>query len=138
MFANYSAGQEFAPHLPANLIQLSHSSAMNNPSPWTTNGTSYQSNPFTFASCLASSKTDNSTFDASNLNYRQWNDRSFEGMDQLAAMRRSSSFTIQQDSRRASAPDSNFGAFVATPTSPTSIQFSKDTDFEQPTATDSR
>lgn len=138
MFANYSAGQDFVPQVPSNVLQLSHSSAMNVSSPWTTTDAHYQSSPFTYASYVANSKSNNVTFDTSNLNYRQWSDRSFEGLDQLSAVRRSSSFTAQQDSRRASAPDSNFGAFVATPTSATSIHFSKDTDFDQPATVDSR
>lgn len=135
VYANHSAGQDFTQYSNTSVSRFTPSSTVNLPSQWTTADAQFQSNPFTFTSFPTGQTSHDMMFAASQ---RQWSGASFETSERPAAVRSSSSYTIQEDSRRASAQDATFGAFVATPTSTTSFQFPQSADYDQSRLLDSR
>lgn len=134
VYANYSAGQDFPQYSTAPLQRFNTSTTVNSSSPWVATDAQYQSTSFPFTSYSAGQTSQDLLFASSSQ--RQWNEPSYETLER-PAIRSASSYTVQQDSRRTSTHDSNFGAFVATPTSTTSIQFPQG-EFDQSRVLDSR
>ena len=76
---------------------------------WATPETNFQNNPFTFTSWPTNDNMFNTT------PQRNWHSASFDTPERPATLRNSSSYSLQEESRRASAQDVGFGAFVGTP-----------------------
>ncbi|KAH7386109.1 hypothetical protein BKA66DRAFT_569410 [Pyrenochaeta sp. MPI-SDFR-AT-0127] len=123
VYANFSAGQDFTQYSSSNTTRFTPSSTVNISSQWVGTDAQYQSNPFAYTSYPTSQTSHDIMFNTAAPSQRQWNSASYDNSERPVAVRSSSSYTIQQDSRRASAHESNFGAFVGTPTSATSIHF---------------
>lgn len=138
VYANYSAGQDFTQYSTANISRFTPTSTVNMSSQWAATDAQFQSNPFNYTSYPTSQASHDMMFNTAAPSQRQWSRTSFDNSDRPVAMRNSSSFTIQQDSRQASGHDSNFGAFVGTPTSTTSMHFPTNGEFEHSTGLDSR
>lgn len=123
-YANFSTGQDYTQYATTNMSRFTPASAAG-ASQWTTSD--FQSTPFTFTSY------------PTEMSYgpvqRQWSN-TYEPTERPSIVRSSSSYT-QDDSRRASAPE-NFGAFVATPTSTTSVHFPQNVEFDTSRFVDSR
>ncbi|KAF1849510.1 uncharacterized protein K460DRAFT_279188 [Cucurbitaria berberidis CBS 394.84] len=139
VYANYSAGQDFSLYSTTNIPRFTPSSAVSMSSPWVTTDAQFQSHPYNFTTYPNGQTSHDMMFDATTSSQRQWNGASFETSERPTVVRSSSSYTIQDDSRRASAHDATFGAFVATPTSTASIHFPHHTvEYDQSRLLDSR
>jgi hypothetical protein len=114
-YANYSTAQDYTLYSAANMPRFAPSTIADSPQ-WTTSETNFQNNPFTFTSW----PTNDTMF---NSPQRNWQSASYDASERPATLRNSSSYSLQEESRRASAQDVGFGAFVGTPTSTTSVHF---------------
>lgn len=124
-YANYTTGQDYSQYAPATMPPFTPSTATNVASQFVVSDTQYQSNPFTFTPYPENHTSNDMLFTASS----QWNSASYDATEQPSATR-TSSLTLKDESRRASAQD-NFSAFVATPTSTTSVQLPHHVDYDQ-------
>lgn len=136
VFANYSTGQDYSQYPATNVSRYTSTPTGNMSSPWVPTDAQFQSTPFTFS--YPSNHTSNDMMFNTTSSQRQWSNSQFESTERPTPVRSSSSYTLPQNSRRESAHDSNYGAFVATPTSTTSIQFPQGLDFEQSQLADTR
>lgn len=136
-YANYTTGQDYSQYAAANMSRFTPSTTVNGSSQWAVSDAQFPSNPFTFTSYPTVHNSNEMMFNAAS-SQRQWNSPSFDPTERPSAVRSSSTYTAQEDSRRASAHENNFGAFVATPTSTTSVHFPQSADFEQARPTVSR
>lgn len=134
VYANYSAGQEYSQYSTANYTPTSTISMS---SPWVPADAQFQSNPFAF-SYPANQPTTDMMYTSGATPQRQWSNGQFDNSERPTPVRNSSSYTLAQDSRQTSAHESNYGGFVATPTSTTSIHFPHTVDFEPPQLVDAR
>jgi len=114
-YANYSTAQDYTHYSPANMPRFAPSTIADSPQ-WATSETNFQNNPFTFTSW----PTNDTMF---NSPQRNWHSASYDASERPATLRNSSSYSLQEESRRASAQDAGFGAFVGTPTSTASVHF---------------
>ncbi|KAI4934590.1 hypothetical protein J4E85_002448 [Alternaria conjuncta] len=114
-YANYSTAQDYTHYSPANMPRFAPSTIADSPQ-WATSETNFQNNPFTFTSW----PTNDTMF---NSPQRNWHSASYDASERPATLRNSSSYSLQEESRRASAQDAGFGAFVGTPTSTASAHF---------------
>ncbi|KAF1835172.1 hypothetical protein BDW02DRAFT_597564 [Decorospora gaudefroyi] len=119
-YANYSTAQDYNHYSTANMSRFTPSTAANGSPQWPTAETHFQNNPFAFAPWPASHTTNDTMFDVANAQ-RNWHSASLDASERPVALRSSCSYTLQEESRRASAHDANFSAFVRTPTSTTSV-----------------
>lgn len=126
-YANYSTGQDYTQYATTNMSRFTPSSTAGVSSQWVSSD--FQNTPFTFTSYPAEMMFGPAQ--------RSWNNTTYEATERPSVVRSSSSYNAQEDSRRASAPD-NFGAFVATPTSTTSVHFPQNVEFDQTRFIDSR
>jgi hypothetical protein len=127
-YANCSTAQDYAQYSTANMPRFTPSTVNGSPQ-WATTETPFQNNPFAFTSWPTSQTTNETMFNPA-ASQRNWHSASFDATERPTAVRSSSSYTLQEESRRASAHDANFGAFVGTPTSTTSVHFPQALDFE--------
>ncbi|KAI1516041.1 hypothetical protein L13192_05064 [Pyrenophora tritici-repentis] len=121
-YANFSTAQDYNQYSTANMTRFTPSTINDSPR-WGTEQ-SFQDSSFNFTSWPA-----NNTSDAMFSSQRTWPNPTFGPIERPATVR-NSSYT-QDESRRASAQDTSFGAFVGTPTSTTSAHFPQGLDFEQ-------
>jgi hypothetical protein len=128
-YANYSTAQDYTHYPTANMPRFSPSTVHGSPQ-WAATETHFQNNPFAYTSWPTSHTTNDTVFNAA-ASQRNWHSPSFDASERPAAVRSSSSYTLQEESRRASAHDANFAAFVGTPTSTTSVHFPQGVDFDQ-------
>jgi hypothetical protein len=135
-YANYSTSQDYAHYPTANMPRFTPS-AVNGSPQWASTETHFQNNPFPYTSWPTSQTANDTMFNAA-ASQRNWHSASFDATERPVAVRSSSSYTLQEESRRASAHDANFGAFVGTPTSSTSVHFPQGIDFDQSRHLDSR
>ncbi|CAO2651814.1 Nn.00g000970.m01.CDS01 [Neocucurbitaria sp. VM-36] len=138
VYANYSAGQDFSQYSTTNIPRFTPASTMNISSQWSATDAQFQNSPFNFASYPTGQSSHDMMFNTAPSSQRQWSNTSFDTPERPVAVRSSSSYTIQEDSRRASAQDTTFGAFVATPTSTTSVHFPHNVEYDQSRLIDSR
>lgn len=124
-YANYSIGQEYTQYSPANMPRFTPATTANVASQWVVSDAQYQANPFTFTTYPENHTSNDMMFTAAS----QWNSASYDATERPSAAR-TPSFTLKDESRRASAQD-NFSAFVATPTSTSSVQFPIHADYDQ-------
>jgi hypothetical protein len=136
-YANYSTAQDYTHYSTANMTRFTPSTVANGSSQWVTAETPFQNNPFTFTSWPTSHITNDTMFNAA-PSQRNWHSASFDASERPDTLRSSSSYTLQEESRRASAQDANFGAFVGTPTSTTSVHFGQTGDLDQPRMLDAQ
>ncbi|CAE7033711.1 hypothetical protein PTNB85_03816 [Pyrenophora teres f. teres] len=122
-YANFSTAQDYNQYSTANMTRFTPSTINDSPR-WGTEQ-SFQDSSFNFTSWPAAN-----TSDAMFSSQRTWPNPTFGPIERPATVRNSSSYT-QDESRRASAQDTSFGAFVGTPTSTTSAHFPQGLDFEQ-------
>jgi hypothetical protein len=132
VYANYSAGQDYTQYATTNVPQYTATA-----SPWVPTDAQFHNNQFNVAYPTGQSPAE-MMFSATTPSQRPWNNSHIEGSERPTAVRSSSSYTLPQDSRRTSAHDSTFGAFVATPTSTASVHFPQNVEFEQSRLVDSR
>jgi hypothetical protein len=118
-YTNYSSGQDYTHYPTATMSRFTPSNAVNSSPQWATADAQFQqSYPFT----TSWPATNDTMFNAA-PSQRNWHSASFDASDRPTMVRNSSSYTLQEESRRASAHDANFGAFVGTPTSAASVHF---------------
>lgn len=129
-YANYTGGQDYAQYSSANMSQFTPSTAATVSPQWAVSETQYQSNPFTYSTYPITSNSNDMMYTASAQ--QQWRNTTFDTQDRPGAVRSSSSYTVQEESRRPSTQDNNFGAFVATPTSAKSVHYPHTGDYDQP------
>ncbi|CAN9229411.1 unnamed protein product [Alternaria alternata] len=115
-YANYSTAQDYTHYSTANMPRFGPATLSDSPQ-WATPETNFQNNPFTFTSWPTNDNMFNTT------PQRNWHSASFDTPERPATLRNSSSYSLQEESQRASAQDVGFGAFVGTPTSTTSVHF---------------
>lgn len=135
VYANYSAGQDFSTYATTNVNRFTPTSNVGVSSPWVADAP-FHNDQFSFT--YPTQSPAELMFSAPAPSQRQWGNSHFESVERPNAVRSSSSYTLPQDSRRTSAHDTNFGAFVATPTSTTSVQFPQSVEFDQTRLLDSR
>jgi hypothetical protein len=136
VYANYSAGQEYSHYATTNAPRYTPTSAVGM-SPWVPADAQFHNNQFAFSYPAGQSPAE-MMFSTTAPSQRPWNNAHFDGNDRPSAVRSSSSYTLPQESRRTSAHDTTFGAFVATPTSTTSVHFPHNVEFDQSRFVDSR
>ncbi|KAH7092226.1 hypothetical protein FB567DRAFT_545409 [Paraphoma chrysanthemicola] len=129
VYANYSAGQDFSQYATTNAPRYTPTTSVGM-SPWVSTDAQFHNNQFTFSYPAGQSPAE-MMFSANAPSQRPWNNSQFDGQDRPSAVRSSSSYTLPQDSRRTSAHDTTFGAFVATPTSTSSVHFPQTVEFDQ-------
>lgn len=134
VYANYSAGQDFSTYATTNVARFTPTPNIGVSSPWVADA-SFHNDQFSFT--YPTQSPAELMFSAPAPSQRPWSNSHFESVERPNAVR-SSSYTLPQDSRRTSAHDANFGAFVATPTSTTSAQFPQSVEFDQARLLDSR
>jgi hypothetical protein len=122
-YANFSTAQDY-----------SHYSTSNMTPHWPTADAQFQNNTFQFSSWPSHSAND--AMFSTPTSQRHWQNGSIDASERPAAARYSS-YSFQEESRRASTHDSTFGAFVGTPTSTTSAHFPT-VDLEQSRFAESR
>jgi hypothetical protein len=137
VYANYSAGQDYSQYATASVPRYTSASNVSISSPWVPADAQFHTDHFSFSYPAGQSPAE-MMFSNTASSQRQWNNSHFESTDRPTAVRTSSSYTLPQDSRRTSAHDVTFGAFVTTPTSTTSVQFPHNVDFDQSRLVDSR
>ncbi|KAF2822208.1 hypothetical protein CC86DRAFT_385904 [Ophiobolus disseminans] len=137
VYANYSAGQDFAQYATTNVQRYTPTSNTGLSSPWVPTDAQFHNSQFNFTYPAGQSPAE-MMFSTTAPPHRAWNNSNFDQTTRPAAVRSSSSYTLHQDSRRTSAHDATFGAFVATPTSTTSVQFPQNVEFDQSRLVDSR
>ncbi|KAJ5023531.1 hypothetical protein J3E72DRAFT_387308 [Bipolaris maydis] len=118
-YANYSTAQDYTQYTTCNMTRFTPSSISGSPH-WPSADTHFQNNTFPFSS-WPSHNTNDAMF-STPTSQRNWQNASLDASERPSAARYSS-YGFQQESRRASTQDSTFGAFVATPTSTTSVHF---------------
>lgn len=126
-YANFSTGQDYTLYATSSMPRFTPTSNASMSSQWA--ASELQNAPFAFTSYPTGMMFGPSQ--------QEWNTTPYEATERPSVMRSSSSYTAQDDSRRASAPD-NFGAFVATPTSTTSVHFPQNVEFDQSRFLDTR
>lgn len=124
-YASYATGQDYTQYSSANMSQFTPSTAVNVAPPWVVSDNQCQPNPFTFTPYPENPPSNDMAFIASS----RWNSTSYDAAERHAATH-TPSFTLKDESRRASTQD-NFSAFVATPTSSSSVQFPHHVDYDQ-------
>jgi hypothetical protein len=137
VYANYSAGQDYTEFPTTNVPRYTSTSNVSMPSPWVATDAQFSNDQFSFT-YPTDQNTSELMFSPTAPTQRQWNNGRFEASDRPTAVRSSSSYTLHQDSRRPSAHDTTFGAFVATPTSTTSIQFPQNVEYNHSRLRESR
>jgi len=135
-YANYSAGQDYTTYSNTNMPRFTSPTAINMSSQWVASEAQFQNNPFTFTSYPTSQNSNDMMYNTAS-SQRHWNHAPFDVSDRPAAVR-TSSYTVPEDSRRASVQDASFGAFIATPTSTTSIHLPPGADYDQSQVMDPR
>ncbi|KAI8943125.1 hypothetical protein NX059_001156 [Plenodomus lindquistii] len=128
-YANYSAGQDYTHYSASSMPRFTPSTAVNVPSQWASSDAQFQAHPFSFTSYPETHSSNDMMF--ASTSQPQWSNTSYDAIERPSALRAPSSYTTKGESRRASAHD-NFGAFVATPTSTTSVHFPHNVDYDQP------
>jgi hypothetical protein len=132
VYANYSGAQDYSQYSTADVPRYALTSAVGMSSPWVPTDAQFPNSQFTFTPTYPAGQSPADTmFNNTVSSQRQWSNGHFDTTERPAAVRSSSSYTLTQDSRRASAHDATFGAFVATPTKTTSIHFPQNVDSEQ-------
>ena len=119
-YANYSTAQDFTHYPTSNMTRFTPSTISDSPH-WPTADAHFQTSSFPFT---WPTQTNDAMF-STPASQRNWQTASLEAPDRPAALRHTSSYTLQEESRRASAQDASFGAFVGTPTSTTSVHFTQ-------------
>lgn len=137
VYANYSAGQDYSQHSTTNVSRYTPTSNVSMSSPWVPTDAQFNNEQFNFTYPSAQSPAE-MMFSTAAPPQRPWNHNHFDVADRPTAVRSSSSYTLPQDSRRTSAHDATFGAFIATPTSTTSIHFPQNVEFDQSRLMDPR
>jgi hypothetical protein len=137
VYANYSAGQDYSQYATTNVPRYTPTANNGMSSPWVPADAQFQNEQFSFTYPAAHNSAD-LMFSPPVQAQRPWSNNRFDSVDRPTAVRSSSSYTLPQDSRRTSAHDATFGAFVATPTSTTSIHFSQTVEFDQSRLVDPR
>lgn len=138
VYANYSAGQDYSQYATTNVPRYTPASNTGMPSPWVPTDAQFHNNQFAFSYPAGQSPAE-MMFSNSASSQRPWNNTHYNPAERPTAVRSSSSYTLPpQDSRRTSAHDATFGAFVATPTSTTSVQFPQNVDYDQSRLVESR
>lgn len=117
-YANYSSAQDYTQYSTSNMTRFTPSSLNDSPH-WPTADAQFQNNTFAFASWP--SHHGNDAMFSTPSSQRHWQSASMDASERPSAARYS--YNLQGESRRASAQDSSFGAFVGTPTSTTSVHF---------------
>ncbi|KAH6483035.1 hypothetical protein HBI55_226700 [Parastagonospora nodorum] len=135
VYANYSAGQNFSTYATTNVTRFTPTSNVGVSSPWVADAP-FHNDQFSFT--YPTQSPAELMFSAPAPSQRQWSNSHFESVERPNAVRSSSSYTLPQDSRRTSAHEANFGAFVATPTSTTSAHFPQSVEFDQTRLLDNR
>lgn len=118
-FANYSTGQDFPLYPTSNSSRFNSTAAVNI---WGPVDSQFQTASYNFTSYPTDSNE--TMFTAAAPVQRQWSNA------RPTAVRSSSSYTVQQPSRRTSSNDAGFNAFVASP-STASVQLTQTVDLEQ-------
>jgi hypothetical protein len=137
VYANYSAGQDYSQYTNATVSRYTPASNVGISSPWVSTDAQFHTDNFSFNYPAGQSPAE-MMFSNTASSQRPWSNSHFDGVDRPTAVRTSSSYTLPQDSRRTSAHDATFNAFVATPTSTTSVQFPHNVEFDQSRLMDSR
>lgn len=132
-YANFSTAQDFTQYSTSNMTRFTPSS-MNDSPHWPTADAHFQNSTFPFSSWPSHSAND--AMFSTPTSQRNWQSASMDASERPAAARYSS-YSFQEESRRASTHDSTFGAFVGTPTSTTSAHFPT-VDLEQSRLAESR
>jgi hypothetical protein len=130
VYANYSAGQDYSQYTNTAVPRYPSASNVSISSPWVPTDAQFHADSFGFSYPAGQSPAE-MMFNNTSSSQRQWSNSHFDGVERPTVVRASSSYTLPQDSRRASAHDATFGAFVATPTSTTSAQFPHNVEFDQ-------
>jgi hypothetical protein len=128
VYANYSTGQDFSQYPTTNVARYTPTSNVSVSSPWVADA-QFHNDQFNFT--YPTQSPAELMFSAPAPSQRQWSNSHFDSAERPTAVRSSSSYTLPQESRRTSAHDANFGAFVATPTSTTSIHFPQSVEFSR-------
>jgi hypothetical protein len=124
VYADYSGVQDISQYSTADAPRYAPTSAVGMSSPWVPTDAQFHNSQFAFApSYSAGQSPADMMFNTTASSQRPWSNGHVDTPERPAPVRHSSSYTLTQDSRRTSAHDANFGAFVATPTSTTSIHF---------------
>jgi hypothetical protein len=134
VFANYSAGQDYSQYSTANVARYTPATNIGMSSPWVPADAQFQNDTFNFTYQSPAEMM----FSATASSQRPWNSNHFDVADRPTVVRNSSSYTLPQSSRRTSTHDATFGAFVASPSTPTGIQFPQNVDFDPSRLLDSR
>jgi hypothetical protein len=137
VYANYSGAQDYAQYSTANASRYTNTSAIAISSPWVPADAQFHNSQFAFTYSAGQSPAE-MMFNTAPPVQRQWSNGHFDTLERPSVVRSSSSYTLPQDSRRTSAHDATFGAFVGTPTSTSSIHFPQNVDFDQSRIMDSR
>jgi hypothetical protein len=127
VYANYSAGQDYSQYSTANVSRYAPTSSVGMSSPWVADA-QYHTDQFNFT--YPSNQSPAELMFSTPTSQRPWVNNHFESVERPTVVRSSSSYTLPQDSRRTSAHDANFGAFVATPNSTTSVHFPQSVEFD--------
>lgn len=118
-FANYTTGQDFSLYPTSNSSRFNPTSAVNI---WAPVDSQFQTASYNFTSY--STDSNETMFNTAAPIQRQWSNV------RPTTVRSSSSYTVQQPSRRTSSNDAGFNAFVASP-STASVQLTQVADMEQ-------
>jgi hypothetical protein len=137
VYANYSAGQDYTEFSTTNVPRYTPTSNVSMPSPWVATDAQFSNDQFSFTYPTDQNSAE-LMFSPTASTQRQWANSRFDDADRPTAVRSSSSYNLHQDSRRTSAHDTTFGAFVATPTSTTSIQFPQSVEYNNSRLRESR
>ncbi|KAH8722731.1 hypothetical protein GQ44DRAFT_741510 [Phaeosphaeriaceae sp. PMI808] len=121
VYANYSAGQDYAQFTTTNVSRYAPAASISMSSPWVPTETQFHNQQFSFA--YPSSQTPAEMMFSTSSSQQQWSNNHYDNTDRPNLARNSTSYTHAQDSRRASTHDATFGAT-------TSIQFPQNVDFD--------
>jgi hypothetical protein len=135
VYANFSAGQDYSQYTTAPLSRYTPTSNIPMSTAWVPTEAQFQNDQF--YSYPSGQSPAEMMFSTTSSSQRPWSNSHFDG-ERPTILRTSSSYTLPQESRRTSAHDTTFGAFVATPTSTTSVHFPHNVDFDQSRLLDSR
>lgn len=138
VYANYSAGQDYSQYSTTSVPRYTPASNVSMSSPWVSAEAQFPNNDQFNFTYPANQNAAELIFSPTAPTQRQWNTTRFDNTDRPTVVRNSSSYSLTHDSRRTSAHDATFGAFVGTPTSTTSIHFPQTVEFDQSRLVDSR
>ncbi|KAF2014924.1 hypothetical protein BU24DRAFT_463663 [Aaosphaeria arxii CBS 175.79] len=147
-FANYTTGQDFSQFTATSIPRFTPSSGVDMSFQWGMTESNTYSNPFAFSYPKSSNSLETTLYssqDPSDLMFnvpappqRQLNKPRIDTSVRPAALRNTSSYNSTPVSRRASANESGFGAYVMSPTSAINISSAAALEYEQTPTVDTR